>query len=188
MFAYIKSGYEDFERVLQALHDEPSCVSLVYAAGITRKVARKYANPRMIVSLQPLRLSHLLPNCDLGVCHAGHGTIGALLHAGVPVLLLPTQVEQYLAALRVQQLGAGLLVQPSKKGEGPPSTRGTDFGRLLSRLLDEPGFREKARAFASRYDSFSPALQAQGMAARIEEIIAARGGLPAPTAALAGQG
>jgi UDP:flavonoid glycosyltransferase YjiC (YdhE family) len=48
-----------------------------------------------------------LADCDLAICHGGHGTVGSALLAGVPLLVLPFNVEQYHTGERVQSLGAG---------------------------------------------------------------------------------
>ena len=61
----------------------------------------------------------------------------------VPVLVLPHFNEQYLAGLRLQQYGAGLVVP------GKAST--AEYAGLLDRLLSQPAFKQQAVAFAQRY-------------------------------------
>jgi hypothetical protein len=86
-------------------------------------------------------MDRLLPSADLAITN-GSGTIPTCLLAGVPVLVLPHVVEQYLAGMRLQALGAGLVVQ------GPQSMMG--FAAMLGQLLSRPGFRAAAQAFAQR--------------------------------------
>ena len=50
------------------------------------------------VSQQPVLLESMLPGCDAVIGHGGMGFTSAALHAGKPVMLLPTQIEQELLA------------------------------------------------------------------------------------------
>jgi UDP:flavonoid glycosyltransferase YjiC (YdhE family) len=84
----------------------------------------------------------LLPGADLAITN-GSGTIPNCLLAGVPVLVLPHFNEQYLAGLRLQQYGAGVVVP------GRAST--AEYVGLVDRLLSQPAFKQQARAFAQRY-------------------------------------
>ena len=138
---------------------------LVFSPGITAQQREQYRTPGMTIAvLNPIHLSRIIGDCDLAVCHAGHGTIGAFLLAGVPLLLLPLHVEQALAALRVADLGAGLMVNT----ENPPE----DYAPVFEALLNEPKFGEQARTFAAKYAEFTQEKQVDDMVARIEEILA----------------
>jgi len=86
------------------------------------------------------------------------------LLAGIPLLLLPTQLEQLLAAKRVVTLGMGLLADAEQKKK-------PDYRELLKRLLSESGFLDAARAFAAKYAKFNQTAQVNAMAARIEKIL-----------------
>jgi UDP:flavonoid glycosyltransferase YjiC (YdhE family) len=83
----------------------------------------------------------------VGICHAG-GTSAILLRKGRPLLMLPTQLEQYLGGLRVFNLGAGLVINPEEKQP--------DIAGALGRLLAEPQFTERAAEFAVQYRDWSP--------------------------------
>lgn len=90
-------------------------------------------------------VDRLLASADLCIL-SGSGTIATSLLAGVPVLVVPHFVEQYLAGLRVAAFGAGLTMRER------PTTLG--FVALLERLLSQPGFRAAARAFAARHADY----------------------------------
>jgi UDP:flavonoid glycosyltransferase YjiC (YdhE family) len=87
-----------------------------------------------------------------------------MLLAGVPMLLFASHLEQYLLALRVQQLGAGEVV--SQEQQAP------DFAKMLRQLLDSNRYREQAQAFAQRHAGFSSDALVSGICDRIEEILA----------------
>ena len=88
----------------------------------------------------------------------------AFLLAGKPVVMLPGHLEQLLQALRIVQLGAGLLIDPNW-----PST---ELPTLLKKVLTEPSFAANARAFAQKYAGFSQEALIATLVQRIEAIAA----------------
>lgn len=165
VFAYVKSRYRDFGKVLDALAKSGARV-LAYAPGITREQLDRHASARMTISREPLKLKRILKDCDLSVSHGGPGTVTAALLRGIPVLLLPTQLEQFLTSRRVKELGAGMYADLEKKDKEAP-----DYGALIRQLLDEPGFRAKAREFAHKYRDFNAEDQADRIATRIQQVL-----------------
>jgi UDP:flavonoid glycosyltransferase YjiC (YdhE family) len=176
VFAYLKPRYRDFEKILGLLRQMKGMV-FVFSPGMSKAMTQKYQSPRMTIITQPVKLAAILPGCDLVICHVGHGTLAASLLAGVPLLLLPTQLEQYMAARRVLQLGAGLMVteRPPDDPKAPESAaqkpKEPDYRAILIRLLSKPNFAQQARAFAARHADFDQAAQCESMAQRIEELV-----------------
>lgn len=85
-----------------------------------------------------------------------------MLMAGIPLLLLPTQLERFLLAMRVASMGAGIAVNP----DAPPP----DYSALIRKMMDVPGYREQARLFAKKYADFDQNEQQGNIVARIEQI------------------
>jgi hypothetical protein len=181
VFAYLKPRYRDYEKILALLRQVKGAV-IVFSPGISKAMIQKYQSPRMTISTQPVKLSGITGGCDLAICHAGPGTCAAMLLAGVPLLLLPTQLEQYMAASRVVQLGAGVMVserppdeqQPVPKGrQGPAPQKAPEpnYRALLIRLLSRPAFAARAKAFAAKHADFDQAAQCEAMARRMEELL-----------------
>lgn len=73
----------------------------------------------------------------LVVCNGGSPTCYQALAQGVPVLGLPSNLDQYLNMSCVARAGAGLLVRADRAA---PST----IAAAARRLLEEPGFRAAA--------------------------------------------
>ena len=73
--------------------------------------------------------------------------------------------EQYLTALNIHRAGVGLAAQP----QVPQAQLIT----LISALLNEPKFRNSARAFAARHADFDPDTANAQIVARCEELLAA---------------
>jgi len=161
VFAYVKPKRRDFGAVVAALR-ELDVEALVFAPGLGLRQAAALATDRVRIALTPLRMADVLRNCDLVICHAGHGTVSAALETGVPVLALPTQLEQYLTGRRVEAMGAGRLVKP----EDPVP----DYRALVGGMLGDGSLREAAGAYAARHGAMTPAARVEAMAARIEAL------------------
>ena len=161
VFVYLEPQSRDFTNVLEAIV-VLGLRAIVCAPGISDDLRRKYENQRIIVSTKPFRLDKLLAGCDLAIGYAGHGMTAGMLMAGVPLLLLPTQLERFLLAMRVAAMGAGIAVNP----ETPPP----DYVTVIRSMLDAPGYRENARLFAKKYAGFNQNEQQENIVARIEKI------------------
>jgi UDP:flavonoid glycosyltransferase YjiC (YdhE family) len=86
-------------------------------------------------------------------------TAQALL-AGKPVLLLPTQLEQFLIMRRLVRFGAGLGIAPE--------VANADYASALKALTEEGKYASKAHEFAERYARHERGLALVTMIARIE--------------------
>ena len=84
--------------------------ALVFCRGVPRSQAEKYARGSVHFPEEPMAVSRLLPQADLVICHASHQMTAQALLAGKPVLLLPTQLEQFLIMRRVVRYGARVWV------------------------------------------------------------------------------
>jgi UDP:flavonoid glycosyltransferase YjiC (YdhE family) len=167
VFVYLEPQSRDFANVLEAIA-VLGLRAIVCAPGISDDLRRKYENQRIIVSTKPFRLDKLLAECDLAIGYAGHGMTVGMLMAGVPLLLLPTQLERFLLAMRVAATGAGIAVNPEALLP--------DYPALIRMMLDAPGYRENARLFAKKYAGFNQNEQQENIVARIEEIAARKQG------------
>jgi UDP:flavonoid glycosyltransferase YjiC (YdhE family) len=163
VFAYLKPNYREFEKVLKALRTIDAAV-LIHAPGTSDAIVRNYTAANVAFSAEPVRMADVRRECDLGICHAGVGTVESLVTAGKPVLALPQHLEQMMTGKRLAATGAGLVVDPME----PPSR---DYGRMLRRLLDEPAFTAAAQGIAARHVADDPAERVARIAERCEELI-----------------
>jgi len=170
VFVYLKMTYKDYERVLRVLHKLDIRV-IAYVPGVSDDIIRKYGSDSMIISREPVKLRTIVKTCRLALCHAGAGTVAAMLLNGVPLLLLPTQLEQLLVARRIEQMGCGLFINNEKKAEKP------DYKGIINRLLDDNSCLTSARAFATKYATFRPEAQYRAMASVVDGLLVTRGDL-----------
>lgn len=87
--------------------------------------------------------SRLLEHCQAMIFHGGNGSMYQALAAGVPMLALPSHLEQELCADMSVRHGFGLKLA-ARKGKGK------NTAALLQRLIDEPSFAEAAERFGGR--------------------------------------
>jgi UDP:flavonoid glycosyltransferase YjiC (YdhE family) len=151
IFAYLKPEYPHLDAILRALAaaGQPTVIYGLGAAapGFQGSAPQLPAAAKLAFSARPVDLEAAGRECAIGICHAGT-TTAALLQAGRPLLLLPTQLEQFMGGLRVADLGAGIVINP----EVPAP----DIGGALARLLAEPAFAERAAQFAAKYRDLTP--------------------------------
>ncbi|HNA30662.1 MAG TPA: glycosyltransferase, partial [Zoogloea sp.] len=84
----------------------------------------------------------------LVICNGGSPTCAQALAAGVPVLGVPGNLDQYLNMHYLEGQGVGLTLR-NRELDGP------NLKRTVDRLLGEPSFRRAAQSLAatlSRYD------------------------------------
>jgi UDP:flavonoid glycosyltransferase YjiC (YdhE family) len=86
--------------------------------------------------------SQTMPNCDLVVCHGGHGTLARALASGCPVVICPAGGDMAENAARVDWAGLGV---------GLPLRFCTPWGVRLAvrRALQRRGARQRARRVAA---------------------------------------
>lgn len=156
IFAYLKPDYPHIGATLGALAASAQpCV--IYGLGANPSAAPSPA-PNLVFSAQPIDVAVAGRECAVGICHAG-GICATLLQLGRPMLLLPTQLEQYLGGIRVAELGAGLVINPEEKQP--------DIAGALTRLLGEQQFTDRAAEFAERYREWSPDRILEAVVARL---------------------
>ncbi|MEO5680214.1 MAG: glycosyltransferase [Acidimicrobiales bacterium] len=129
-----------FETVLEGLAALPG--HIVVTLGPDRDPAELGPRPANVHVEAYLPHSVLLPRCDLVVCHGGSGTTLAALAAGLPVLVLPQDANQFWNAERIASLGAGTQLRPSE-------LTAEAVQAAASGLLDDPSHRRHAQALAA---------------------------------------
>jgi MGT family glycosyltransferase len=108
--------------------------------------------------------SRTMPQCEVVVCHAGHGTLVRALSSGCAVVACPAAGDMNENAARVDWAGAGVRVP--RRFITPRVLR-----LAVERALEEPSIRTRARElgeWARRHD-------AAGAAAALVERLALRG-------------
>lgn len=160
IFAYLRAESRHHEAALQALHaaGQPT---VVFFPGLSELLRTRYRAPHMVFVDTPIDLARAGAEADAAVTYASLSTTTRFLLAGKPVLLLPGHLEQFLMARRVEQMGAGLLVDPEKPA--------ADLPLKLQNVLHHPDFAANARAFATKYAAFPQEVVVENLVRIVEE-------------------
>jgi len=143
-------------------------VRLLVTIGEPRDPGELGALPANVHVEQWVPQEAVLARAAAMVCHGGHGsTLGGLAH-GVPLLVLPLfSVDQFVNAAAVARTGAGLALDHEAGRAGPLELPGAAaLGRLapaVEEVLDQNGYRERARAIAGAIGALPPVESAVGV-------------------------
>lgn len=129
------------QRVLDALADLPIRVEVTTGRAV-RAVDLRIPSNTTVHELADH--GDLLLRSSALVGHGGHATTVRALARGVPVLVLPMHpmLDQPVVGREVRAAGAGLDLRKSAKP--------VEIRAAVSRLLEEPAFRDAARSIAER--------------------------------------
>lgn len=125
-----------FATILEGLREEP--VEVIVTIGHGNDPAVFGVQPDHIHVEQFIPQSLLLAFCDVVVNQGGTAILPILAH-GLPLLLLPQGANQFHNAEACVTAGVGRRLLPG-------DVTGETVRREVRRLLDEPGFRERATA------------------------------------------
>jgi hypothetical protein len=146
IFAYLKDC-PALPHVLKFLADFPHPTIACVDTADPRPLPQ-VKGPAIRVERDRLDMSRVARECDLGICHAPHGTTAAMLLAGKPLMLLPIFLEQGLMAHNVCRLGAAVQAPAVK-----PDLALAELQRFVASFET---YAPAARDFATKYDDYDP--------------------------------
>ncbi len=158
VFVYLKSHYAGLDLIFSTLATMPIQV-IAYVPGISGSNLKKWNSATISVSTEPVNLQTVLTECAALICHGG-GLVEPTLLAGVPILILPTQVEQIIMAQKIDALGAGMACYP----DALPT-----FKKKLKLLLSDAKYSLQAKTIAEQGKQFSATSRLQAL---VEKMIA----------------
>lgn len=162
IFAYLRPSVPGFNKLMTALKQSHARVICV-VPGADKRLIDAFSMGNVRVFRDPVDLGILIGDMDLGISYGGIGTVTPLLLGGVPILLAPQSVEQYLICSRVESLGAGLILRDVRSEKAIQDT--------LARMLTESSFNTAAKSFAARYMGFHPGQAVEQAAMMIDSAL-----------------
>jgi MGT family glycosyltransferase len=145
---------------LRGLADAPVRVLATYNRRLPPRSLSVPDNARVV---EWVSYSRTMPQCDLVVCHAGHGTLVRALSSGCAVVACPAVGDMNENAARLDWAGAGVRVP--RRFVTPRVLR-----LAVERVLREPAIGERARELAA----WAAEQDAGEVAARLVEELADR--------------
>ncbi len=160
IFAYLRP-ISGIAAILDTLSRESGRVIAVIP-GIDDRLSANFRDKGISITQSLIKLSAILPNTDLAITHAGHGITAAALLAGVPMLVIPTTIEQWLLARNIEHLGIGVGVKRVAIAD--------EFQKALEDLNNSGKYRENAKKIARKYSRYDHQQMIQRLAQTIERL------------------
>lgn len=159
ILAYLRpevAGFSSLMEALSAVDADKLCV----IPGLQHEQASRLCNDRLRISTAPIAFDGLLNGADAFVSYGGSGSICQALRAGVPIVIVPCFIEQYLTAKRAEGIGTAVVVETNRSRE--------NFDQALAEVLGDERYRSNARIFAERYVNFDTSQAIERAASAIE--------------------
>lgn len=134
--------------------------------GAREEFKARYRSGHVAIVDHPVALGPLLDGATAMIGYASNGAMSEALLQGIPLLMIPSTVEQYLGARQAQAHGIGIVIDG--KPDGPRIREG------LTSLLTNPRYRNSALAFAARNATAGPQQAADAMAKHVMQSISER--------------
>ncbi|MCC7484800.1 MAG: UDP-glucuronosyltransferase [Burkholderiales bacterium] len=162
IFAYLRGDVPGAGKIVQALALADASTICVFP-GLKTALARTCSSDRLCIATHAVELAPVLAEAGLVLTYGGHGLLCAALAGGIPLLIAPHTVEQYLHARRAEAVGVAALIGGDRSL--PVVSRG------IARALSDPAPGNAAREFAARHAGFHPDKAVATAAARIRSVI-----------------
>ena len=144
IFVYLRPG-PGIKMILETLKDSKAGVIAVIP-GLDNTLRQTYTDDQLQIFTSRVKLSAISNEMDLAITHSGHGTASVMLLSGVPMLLLPTTIEQWMLSRVLTKQGVGIAVNTNESA--------VKFPQALEKLCADSSFREKADQLAKKYAAF----------------------------------
>ena len=142
IFVYLRPGNSNFKEIISALK-MLSCEYIACIPGIPLHEKIELESNYGQVFSSPVKLKNLLTDCDLAIGYGGHGLTSCMLTFGVPQMMLPVVMEQYILSSKIEAIGAGKLI--TEKLEQ------TQHANVISEILNNGSYKTSAMNVASKY-------------------------------------
>ncbi|MDT3442563.1 nucleotide disphospho-sugar-binding domain-containing protein [Pseudofrankia sp. BMG5.37] len=134
---FFLNGAAFVRRLLWALDEIPAIEMIITVDPAFRDALHPLPSRVQVVDPTPLHL--FLDTCDAVVHHGGAGTSMTATAAGLPQLVLPQIADAFDAGQRLQDVGAGLVLDQVATQDDPGTLRDA-----VEALLSKPAYREAA--------------------------------------------
>ncbi len=146
-----------FRTILDGLADEP--ITVIVTLGPDADPAALGPQPPNVHVAGFVPQDLLLPHCDAVINQGGTAILSILAH-GLPLLVLPRGANQFVNAEACVDAGVGRALLP---GEVDPAS----VRREVRRLLDEPGYRQRAKCIAGQIGRMPDSKQGDALLERL---------------------
>jgi hypothetical protein len=162
VFAYLKPPQDVWQpsSLLQAI-EALGNPAVVYAPSCDQRLLEKVAAPNIRIQRHRCDMDSVTQQASIAIGHGNNGTTTEFLLGGLPQLLMPLNLEQFIFSRRVVATGAGLMVRPESADH---------ITRYLYKILHESQIKAAAAVFAAKYESFDGHASATSIVDELEAL------------------
>ncbi|MCE3254155.1 MAG: relative of glycosyl transferase family gt*A [Cellvibrio sp.] len=113
----------------------------------------QFSNTSIEVSNTPLDFAKAYDEAATIICHGGQGVVNEALYRGIPLILAPTQAEQYFIAEKIKAMGNGIVIGKNDSYQ--------EIEKKLFDFFSNSAIYEKARFLAEKKFNIDPHLVRQ---------------------------
>ena len=162
IFIYLSAAQKQFKSLIQQLRTSPYKV-LIHPRDINWQHTNQSIDQSLYISPMPVDMSRVARHADLIICHGGFGTCTASLLAGIPLLILPQQLEQTLFgySLAKQQLASMMTDSPAT----------TNWINLIEQLLTNETIKKRVSGFQEKYSGYDMQQACDCISAGVQQVL-----------------
>jgi MGT family glycosyltransferase len=131
--------HDFYERAFEAFAAHQG--QFILSAGRDTEVSSLPDAPPNFIVRKSVPQLELLKHVDVFVTHGGMNSLHESLYFGVPLVIVPQQMEQFANALQMKRTGAGIVI-----GDTPPYGRVTarELRAAVDQVLADPSYKQRA--------------------------------------------
>lgn len=135
-------------------------VMIVPPGARTDTLGPRPANVRFTDLVPPDEFDALVARCTAVVSHGGWGTVSRALARGLPLVVVPTSIDQPYLAARCHELELGIALDPLTAGPA-------DFRAAVEAVCADATYRRNSARFAAELRAAAPAQTAASLIASL---------------------
>lgn len=147
LVGYLKRRDQRSEKILQVLA-AMQARALCFYSNSSRSEISQFENSSIVATNLPFNFSEACKQASAVICHGGQGVVNEALYRGIPLILIPTQAEQYFIANKIKSLGSAIVIEPSESM--------LDIETKLKEFFSNALYQEKASYFAQEVFNIDP--------------------------------
>ncbi|MEI8363314.1 MAG: nucleotide disphospho-sugar-binding domain-containing protein [Betaproteobacteria bacterium] len=146
VFVYLRPDFRDCELVIRALHLLDYAVIAVIP-GLSQFAKENLQGKNLNVYTESIQLSSIVDTCDLAIGYGGNGFTSAMLLSNIPQLIFPTNLEQFLLAQRIEELGACVVV--NTEGHTP------NYCDLIKQVITKKSLKRSCIEYSKSHSKYN---------------------------------
>ncbi len=162
IFLYLSATHPYFKSMVEQLRNSPYQV-LLHPRDLKWKHYEQTIDQSLFISPNPVNMDNVTQHADLIICHGGHATSSAALLNGIPLLIIPQQIEQQLFATRLASQNLAVHLDANSKN--------INWIKVIEKKLNDEDLQRNVKKFSDKYKNYDVSQSCQHIVKGIEKIL-----------------